>query len=45
MTDAIREAYAVLGKEDHIIRANPTHSVWGVAMTWAEFARVPRTSS
>ena len=40
LTAAIQEAYFILDIEGEIVSANP-HSVRGVAMTWAEFARDP----
>ena len=40
LSEAIRAAYARLGRSDEIFTANP-HSVRGVATSWAEIARVP----
>ncbi len=40
LTEAIHSAYRHKGQEHEIIHANP-HSIWGVATSWAEIARVP----
>ncbi len=40
LMEAIRSAYCHKGRVYEVVSANP-HSIWGMATSWAEIARVP----